>query len=140
MEEHRRKVLSMLSDGKISIDEAERLLSAMGIKNEPVEDGKNVTAFKPKAKPRFLRIIANESSGEKIDIKVPLGLLSAGVKLSSMMPGETRKQISTSLNQQGIDFDFENLNGDSLEGLIEQLGELEVNVGGAGETVRIFCE
>lgn len=140
MEESRRKILSMLSEGKISVEEAERLLAALGSKAQENESDKPVTAFKAKVKPRYLRIIANESSGEKVDIKVPLGLIRAGVKLGSVMPGETRKQISTSLNQQGIDVDLDNLDSDEVEKLIEQLADLEVNVGGGGETVRIFCE
>ncbi len=140
MNDSRRRILSMLSEGKISIEEAERLLAALGQPNERVEEDKTLNAYKKKPKPRYLRIVAREASGEQVDIKVPLGLIRAGVKLGSVMPSETRKQISASLSEQGIDFDLDNLNADNVENLIEQLTELEVNVGGGEDTVRIFCE
>ena len=141
MDEHRKKVLNLLSEGKISVDDAERLLAAMGLKNEPVEDGKNVVSYKSKPKPRFLRVIINDKGSEYVDIKVPLGLIRAGVKLGSMMPEDTGKQLTTKLRGQGIDFDLENLNAENIETLIEQLSELQVNIdGGQDGKVHIFCE
>ena len=39
MDNNRRQILDMLAEGKIQVDEAERLLTLVSTKDEPVESG-----------------------------------------------------------------------------------------------------
>jgi len=49
-------------------------------------------------------------------------------------------QINDSMGAQGMSFDFNNLKPEDIEALIENLGEMEVNVvSGEGDHVRVFC-
>ncbi len=53
MNEHRRQILQMLSEGKISADEAERLISALEDR-PPVGSSQNVSESATKARPKYL--------------------------------------------------------------------------------------
>jgi hypothetical protein len=67
-------------------------------------------------------------------------LLRAGVRLSSMIPAHARDKANAALRQQGVPFDLNQLKPENLEDLIEQLGELSVDVGQDKTKVRVFCE
>jgi hypothetical protein len=140
MSEDRRRVLQMLADDKISIDEAERLLAAM---DAPSQDA--APSARPKAKYLRVMIDAKEGSDEptRVNVKVPMQLLRAGVRLSSLIPEEARAKMNAALHEKGVDFDVEQLRPDNLEQLLEQLNDLSVNVETHGKepaTIRVFCE
>lgn len=133
MSESRKKILEMLSKGKISVDEAADLLSKIGSESTPEESD---TSMKVSGKkPRYLRVTVDSADGDKVNVRVPLSLVKTGIKLGALMP----KQASEAINQQGFDLaELANLNGDEL---IEALADLEVNVDSAdGDIVRVFCE
>src|SRR5271155_1448927 len=102
MSEDRRKVLEMLAQGQITADEAERLIAALdfGPAGEPA----------PKAKPKFLRVAveAEDHKGApvKVNIRVPLQLLRAGVKLGSLIPPQARERVNFELQKEGLPFDL----------------------------------
>ncbi len=49
-------------------------------------------------------------------------------------------QISESMDANGMSFDLNNLKPEDIEALIENLGEMEVNVvSGDGDNVRVYC-
>ncbi len=139
MNEERRRILDMLAEGKVSVDEAERLLGAIG---EP-GNGLDQPAGK-KRKPRYLRIIVNEDGApdgeEKVRIKVPLLLLRAGIKMGSLLSERARGKITAELRAKGIDTDPFDLPPENLEELVGALDELEIEAGDKGEKVRIFVE
>ncbi len=131
MDESGRKVLEMLAVGKLSVEEAEALLSKLDGegKNENGDDplrGKN---------PRYLKIVVDSKEGDKVNLKIPLGLIKAGIKLSALMPGDAAKQISA----HGLDLsNLAKLNGGEL---IDALKDLQIDVESAeGDNVRIFTE
>ena len=144
MNEHRRQILEMLSTGKITADEAERLIAAL--EREPAAaGGRDVSA---KTAPKYLRVIVDaDESGDgetltKVNIRVPLLLLRAGVRLTGLIPQEARERVNAALREQGVAFDMNQLKPDNLEELIEQLNDLTVDVDHANGVakVRVFCE
>ena len=72
---------------------------------------------------------------DKVNIRVPIGLIRTGIKLSTLIP----LQASEHLTEHGIDLSqFSNLDGDEL---MEALRDLKVDVDSEdGDVVRIFCE
>ena len=130
MHEDRKRILNMLAAGKITVDEAERLINALQSNAQPVESAKS-NEDHSKRKSRFLRVEVNEKDGDQVNIRVPLALLSSGVKLAKFIPGLAGKQVDDALNS---------INGGDHNGLASALGDLEVNVDNDKETVRIFCE
>ena len=142
MNEHRRDILEMLAAGKITADEAERLIAAL--EKGDATDG----AVAPKPQPKYLRVVvdaADEAAPDtmtKVNIRVPLQLLRAGVKLASLIPAEARDQVNAALREKGMGFDLGQLKPENIEELIEQLNDLSVDVDHAkGQVkVKVFCE
>ena len=144
MNDDRRQILQMLADGKINAEEAERLISALEKSNAvsapPAPVGSNGG---PKGK--YLRVCVDtneegEGGPTKVNIRVPMQLLRAGVRLSSIIPPQARDEVNAAMRKQGIPFDINQLKPENLEELVEQLSELTVDVDQERTKVRIFCE
>jgi hypothetical protein len=143
MSEERKKVLEMLAAGKISPEDAERLLDRLvrtgpnpEADHEPeVMEGPVAVAVAPRAKLKYLRILVEGLDGENVNIRVPLALIRTGLKLGAMLPNDARE----ALDEHGVDLSqLSELHGEEL---IEALRELRIDVDGDdGEKVRIFCE
>jgi hypothetical protein len=139
MNEERRQILRMLAENKITADEAERLLDAIG--RELPETGA-VTGSK--TKPKYLRVVMNyEEGGEgegRINVRVPLQLLRAGVRLTSLIPPQALIKATEEIAKTGYPIDLTELKPQNLEELIDHLGELSVDLDDPGTKVRVFCE
>ena len=135
MYNERKKVLEMLADGKISTEEAERLLEALGNKTP---EASPANPPEEKGLPKYLFVKVDSTSGDKVNIRVPLKLVKAGIKLQALLPQDARDKINARLGEKGInldDFDTEN-----LKDLLDALSEFEVNVDDKkGDKVRIYC-
>jgi hypothetical protein len=140
MSEERLKILSMLKDGKITVDEAERLLDAIGKKEKVVEVNQEGEA--PKKKYKFLRVHVDGGGNkkEKVNVKIPLNLIRAGVKLRSFIPNKTSDLINLKLNEKGISFNLDDINPEKIEEFIEAFGEMSIDVEDGDDKVRVFCE
>ena len=145
MSENRRQILQMLADGKITADEAERLIAAL--EKEPASTSSDPVrgeVLKPRAK--YLRVLVeaqdhhNSNGTTKVNIRVPMQLLRAGVRLGALLPREARDRANAAMREQGIEFDLNQIKPENLEELIEQLKDLEVNVDEDHAKVRVFCE
>ena len=140
MNENSRQVLEMLSEGKVSVDEAERLLSLVD------EEPETTTVVQPLAPPhtgtarRYLRITVDSDDDEHIDVRVPLALIKAGVKLHTLLPAQAATGINTALQDNGINVDIDNLRTEDLDQLIDALSEIEVNIQDGDDKVRVYCE
>ncbi len=140
MNENSRRVLEMLSEGKVSVDEAERLLSLVD------EEPETTTAVQPLAPARtgsarrYLRVTVDSDGDEHVDVRVPLALIKAGVKLHTLLPAQATTGINTALQDNGINVDIDNLRTEDLEQLIDALSEIEVNIQDGDDKVRVYCE
>jgi hypothetical protein len=136
MTDKRRQILDMLASGKLTAAEAERLIAAL-------ERGTAMAA--PAAeKLKYLRVLVDtvdEHDGPtKVNVRVPMQLLRAGVRLTGVIPTKARDQVNEALRNQGIPFDINKLTPDNLEEMVEQLRELSVDVDNDRAKVRVFCE
>ncbi len=134
MSDSRMKILEMLSEGKITADEASSLLEKVSATENTATESeeKNESVH---TSPRYLRLVVDSSDGDKVNIKVPMSLIKTGIKLSALMPTDAADAIK----DQGIDLAM--LKDLPADELIQALRELEVNVDSAdGDTVRIFTE
>jgi hypothetical protein len=149
MSEHRRQILEMLSEGKINANEAERLISAA---EGPVGAGPSDSGSNPagKGRPKYLRVqVDSEDDGgregpTKVNVRVPMQLLRAGVKLASLLPAQAVNRANHAMQEHGIAIDLTQIKPENLEELIEQLSDLTVDVdqkdGNSKVKVRVFCE
>ena len=142
MNEERRQILDMLASGKISADEAERLLDALGRdKTEPAAESARATG-EGREKPKYLRVqvTPKERDGDTVNIRVPLLLVRTGLKLKGLLPDKTRTKVDQALESKGIHLNLDELDGEGLEAIIGALSESKIEVDDHKEQVRIFCE
>ena len=146
MSEDRRSILEMLATGRITADEAERLLAALDrgpAGPAPASSESGYPANRVKAK--YLRVqVDTDEPGEggptKVNIRVPMQLLRAGVRLSSIIPPKARDEVNAAMQREGIPFDINQIRPENLEELVEHLADLTVDVDQERTKVRIFCE
>lgn len=134
MGEETRKVLEMLSNGRINVQEAEQLLQAVAA---PGSNGDE-----RKTEPRYFRILVNKPAregrkAEAVNIRVPMTVVRGGLRLGSLFPGMLAKKKLQLPN--GGELDLSNVTYADLEAMIKDIGELTVDVDGDAQ-VKIRCE
>lgn len=134
MQEQSKKILDMLSEGKITVDEAARLLDALKGAQTTSEGAPPSQGIKPK--PQWLIMNIIEGGQVKMEMRIPLKLIRAGVKLGAMMPPEVLKKMG----EQNTHFDLNNINPENIEELIDGLGEMSINMVDGNDGVRMYCE
>lgn len=143
MKEERRKILDMLAEGKISVDEAEKLLAAIAIDEAGEMRSEGATFAGAKSPFKYLRIQVDPGSeccgGERVNIRVPLKLIRAGLKWAAFMPKDVQGKVDKALSEKGINMDFSSIKPEDLDELVANLKDLTIDVEGK-ETVKIFCE
>jgi hypothetical protein len=134
MSNDRRKILEMLAEGKITAEDADRLLAR-------IEEGRPADSpgeAGPRSAPRplkYLRVLVDSEDGDKVNVRVPIALVRTGLVLGTLIPAGA----SDELKKSGID--LSGLSALDGEELTEALRELNVDVDSAdGDTVRVFCE
>jgi hypothetical protein len=146
MTDTQKKILEMLAEKKISSDEAYRLLNALDSNQESKAEpltGETVM----KKMPKYLRVTvtpgenADPKHADRVNVRVPMSLIRAGIKLTALIPPQAYDKIDGALKEKGIDFDVRNIKKEDLDDLIEALADMEVDVdGGHGEKVKVFVE
>lgn len=154
--EERKRVLDLLANGKISVEDASTLLKALGPtpaeayaaprQPEPAATARAATAAAPthpahaaapRPRARALRInileLVDGQEQDKIRVNVPLGLAKFALRF---MPAKAKQELSA----QSIDLNalLDGLTDESPEGPIVDL-ETE-KAGGSGKTSRITIE
>jgi hypothetical protein len=146
MSEDRRTILEMLATGRITADEADRLLSALDGGAPKAASGFAEPGYPGnRPSPKYLRISvdtdeADDDGPTKVNIRVPMQLLRAGVRLASIIPPKARDEVNAAMQREGIPFDINQVKPENLEELVEHLGDLQVDVDEKRTKVRIFCE
>ena len=138
MTENRKRVLEMLSDGRVSVDEAERLLRLVEDEPEPVRSVQQLVPTR-NGPAKYLRVTV-DSDDEHVNVRVPLALIKAGVKLHALVPEQAAEGITAALRNNGLNIDLHKLRADSLEELVDALSEIEIDVQDDDERVRVYCE
>jgi hypothetical protein len=142
MSESKKRILEMLAAGKISVDEAARLLSALGEESVP---SKSINSSGER-KIKYLRVVVNHfkngESGtpEKVNIRVPVALIRAGMKFSSLIPEEASEGVDKALRDKGIKMNIKNIKEEDLDELLAALSELEVEIDDGKGKVQIHAE
>jgi hypothetical protein len=164
MSESQKKILEMLAQGKISVEDARRLLDAVGTEAGGSGDtGHGNTGYEPagdrgtgaKTGHKYLRVTVTPPEGEsigkgnlmqdgnvgRVNVRVPMSLIRAGIKLTSLIPPDALDKANHALREKGINFDVRNIKSEDIEDLIEALGDMQIDVeGGKGEKVKVFVE
>jgi hypothetical protein len=139
MSEDKRKILEMLAAGKVTVDEAERLLTAVSEDTEAA----STKPLSSGSKPKYLRVLVepapDSKNSDRVNIRVPMNLIRAGLKWAAFIPKHAQEKVDEALKEKGIDVDFDKIKPEDLEEIIVNLNDLQVEVEGE-EKVKIYCE
>jgi hypothetical protein len=158
MGDDRSRILDLLAQGKITVEEATRLLDALGSnasqsgategaggastgsQNKGWTSGPGAGSGSSSAKPRFMFVKVLSAKGDNVNVKIPLALVRAGLKLTSLIPQPAMDQINKNMAEKGMKFDLNNFKPEDLEDLLEALREMEINVDSTnGDNVRVYA-
>ena len=140
MGQERERILDLLASGKITAEEAGRLLDALETRPSQTVATETIPAVKSNGTPKYMYVKVLSAKGDNVNVKVPLSLVRAGLKLTSFIPQPAMEQINKSMGEQGLSIDLLNFKAEDLEELIEALREMEVNVDAVnGDNVRVYC-
>jgi hypothetical protein len=140
MNEQRKDILDMLGEGKITPEEAEQLIAALERDQPPAASS---SELRPKGKAKYLRLVVDTTeNGEpgRVNARVPLQLLRAGVRLAALIPPQALAHANAELSRSGVPFDLTQLKPEDLEALVEQLDEVTLEVDHPDAKVRVYCE
>jgi hypothetical protein len=139
----KNRILQMVRDGKISVDEGLELLGAL---DETDAKAAQAAAQGPSAKTRdrFLRVRV-DSADTKVNVNIPLGLLKVASNLITMGSGFIPQEARREMEAKGIDIskiDFEELVSLIDQGLVDgKLVDVDVDDPKEGRTkVEVYVE
>jgi SHOCT-like domain len=144
MSNNRTQILNMLAEGKIKVEEAEKLLNALNEEPRNNETSTSNTLSTPK-NPKYLRVLVDSKSSETghpetVNVKVPIQLLRAGIKLSSVLPDDASHKIHDAISDHGLNINLNDVNPENIDELIKALNDLTVDVNDGKTTVKVYCE
>ena len=138
MNKERARILKIVSKGKITVEEADALLEAL--QDDSSTASNSGTSEIIKNLPKFMYVQVNSANEDNVNVKVPLSLIRAGMRLTSLIPPKAMDQVNSSLEEHGMSMDLNNLTKEDIELLIEGLVEMEVKVDSKnGDKVRVYC-
>jgi len=123
----------MLTQGKITLDEANQLLETLG-----TEPGAPAPSTAPD--PRYLRVEVREADQEKVNIRIPFKLLRAGIRLPALLPKNLQDKVGQALHLKGFKTPLSDIRNENIEDFIRQLADIAIDVTDKDNKVRIYCE
>ena len=145
MSDDTRRILDLVAQGKISVDEAQQLLGAI---DAPAAEAATPAAGaeeseQPKA--RWLRISIHKTGKEghrdkDVNIRVPIAIVKTGMRLGALIPGLAGDQVAKKMREKGLDVDFTKLDAAAIDSVLKDLGETNIDIDDGRSQVRITCE
>lgn len=135
MTSERRKILNMMVEGKVNAAEADALLDALA-PGAPA-------SMSATTRPRYLRVLVEgetEGNPNKVNVRIPLELIRAGMRLAALLPVFAYEPVNRALRGNGINVDISKLRAEDLEALVAHLQQMEIDVDDGPDKVRVFCE
>ncbi|MEV0385465.1 hypothetical protein [Nonomuraea sp. NPDC050643] len=143
MNEQRKDILDLLAEGRITAEEAERLIVALERDQSPAAPSPGA---RPKGRAKYLRVVMefveDGESGEagRLNMRIPLQLLRAGVQLAALIPPQALGKANAALDKSGVPLDLTQLKPEQLEALVDHLDETIVELEQPDGHLRVFCE
>jgi hypothetical protein len=137
-----RRVLELLAQGKVTVEEADRLLRAVTADEPRPQDGPPA-ADRPKL--RWLRIAVHKPARDghhdkDVNIRVPIAIIKSGMRLGALIPGMAGEQVSARLRERGLDIDFSKLDAAAIDDMLKEISDTNIEIDAGRAQVRITCE
>jgi DUF4097 and DUF4098 domain-containing protein YvlB len=140
MNEERMRILNMLAEGKLSADDAEKLLQALDGKSNDANATEGSRSIDVKGKYLYVQVDPKEGkSSERVSVKVPLALVKAGLNITKLIPADAQDKIQSSMHDSGIPFSLSDIDSQNFEEIMEALEQMSIDVDTDESTVKVFC-
>jgi len=132
----RMEILNMLADGKITADEATKILDKMDNDNASVEvdEVKEEIVVKPKKDftKKMFRVVVDSSDGDKVRVNIPIALAKGALNATK----------SSNMKIGGVDMDDYGIDIDQIIKMIDEdlEGEIVTVDSADGDIVRIVID
>ena len=146
-----RRILDMLQDGKITVDEADRLIKALGA-DRPAESAAD-TAADTRERVRWIRINIQKPANnadhkaKNVNIRVPIAIVKGGMRLGAIIGTFAGEKAARRMKAQGLDIDLakissdlSQMNGPEFDEFLRSLNETNIEIDDGKSTVRITAE
>ena len=146
-----RRILDLLSQGKITVDEADRLLKAMSA--EPpagAAAGDTPADGKPA---RWIRINIHKPAADEghrpkdVNIRVPIAVVKGGMRLGALIGTFAGEKAARRMKAQGLDIDLAKINSDlsqmngpEFDEFLKSLNDTNIEIDDGKALVRITAE
>ena len=147
-----RRILEMLSQGKITVDDADRLIQAVSADRSAASTPADAASdAKPRA--RWFRINIHKPSKDDthqpkdVNIRVPIAVAKGGMRLGAIIATFAGEKAAQRMKARGLDLDLSAINGDlsrmngaEFEAFMKSLDEMNIEIDDGRSTVRITAE
>ena len=155
MSDERRRVLDLLAQGKITVDEADELLKTLGANATREAAGAppaGDAATDDPQRTRWVRInvhrLANDDRREKdVNIRVPIAVVKGGMRLGAIIATFAGEKAAQRMKARGIDLDISKINDDlskmngaEFDAFLKSLDDTSIEIDDGKSQVRISCE
>ncbi len=133
MSDERLRILHLLSEGKLTPEEAEKLLRAMDSGTQQIESIRQNQPGDIRGKYLYVQVEPKErKSSERVSVKV-------GLNISKLIPMEAQDKIHSSMQDSGIPFNFSDIDSQNFEEILGALEQMSIDVDTDESTVKVFC-
>ncbi len=151
MSDDTRRILELLAQGKVTVDEANKLIDAIAAPAAQAAASPGASAGDG-SKPRWIRINvlkpAKEGRHDKeVNIRVPIAVVKGGMRLGAIIGTFAGEKAAMRMKAQGIDLDlskinsdFSKMNGEEFEAFLKSLDDMNIEIDDGKSQVRITCE
>jgi hypothetical protein len=146
-----RRILDLLAQGKVTVDDAARLIDATAAAAPASAPGDAVSGSE-RPNPRWIRInvlkTAKDGKQDKeVNIRVPIAVVKGGMRLGAIIATFAGEKAAQRMKDRGIDLDLSKINGDfsrmngaEFDAFMKSLDEMHIEVDDGKSQVRITCE
>jgi hypothetical protein len=141
MSDDRRRILDLVAQGKITVDEADELMRALDARRGSAARAEDRDASTLRWVLIHVHQTAKEGKHDKdVNIRVPISVIKSGMRLGALIPGLAGDQVASRLREKGLDVDFSKLDAASIDTVLRALGETNIEIESGRAQVRITCE
>jgi hypothetical protein len=147
-----RRILDMLSQGKITVDEADRLIKALGA-DRPAETSAADAATGGRPAARWFRINIHKPARDEaqrpkdVNIRVPIAVVKGGMRLGAIIATFAGEKAAQRMKERGLDLDLSTINGDlsrmngeEFATFLKTLDDMNIEIDDGKSQVRITTE
>ena len=147
-----RRILDMLAQGKITVDEADRLIQAASV-NRPAETATAGAATDGRQRARWFRINIHKPAKDQahrpkdVNIRVPITVVKGGMRLGAIIATFAGEKAAQRMKERGLDLDLSTINGDlsrmngaEFEAFLKSLDDMHIEIDDGKSQVRITSE